>query len=397
MVRQYYEITVRHEGLNKYRHIRGHEQSVVNQKARAQKARWDEQWRHVYERYSPNRPRGGWTAEAARRTANAQAALRDADNILRASLSVHEAVDWDSLKDRSNFPVPRPAAPLPQNLLPEPTKEDPKHQVRLNLIDQLFVSHRERKLAKAEERFQLALSNWDGTVKELMAQNAENARRHRMEVEDWERQKEVFEKAQADANAVVDRLRERYGSGDVEAIEEYCDLVLSRSSYPEWCPKNFELQFKAEDKMLILDFDLPMPDDIPALKEVKYIESTDVIEEVYLEDAEKGQIYDKLVRDICLRTLHELFEADAAGHIDAINFSGWVDLTREATGNPDRDCIVSVQTTRERFLSMDLDSVGSEGCFQALSGAGSGEFHTLASVVPLRYLDKDDGRFIGAS
>ncbi|MFZ2469578.1 MAG: hypothetical protein WAW54_14425 [Parvibaculum sedimenti] len=396
MARQYYEIKVRHEGLNKYRHIRGQEQSIVNQKARAQKAQWDEQWRRVYERYSLNRPMEGWKAEAARRTVDAQAALRDADNILGTSLSVHEAVDWDALKDHSNFPVPKPAAPLLQNLVPEPTKEDPEHQVRLNLIDQLFSSHRERKIADAEARFQLALSNWDRTVKELMAQNAENARRHRKEVEDWERQKNAFEKAQAEANAVVDGLQERYGSGDVEAIEEYCDLVLSNSFYPEWCPKNFGLRFNPEDRMLILDFDLPMPDDLPALKEVKYIESSDVLEEVYLEEAEKGRIYDKLVRDICLRNLHELFEADAAGHIDAITFNGWVDLTHEATGSRERDCIVSVQTTRERFLSMTLSSVGSEACFQALSGAGSGEFHTLTSVVPLRYLDKDDGRFIGA-
>ena len=42
--RQMWEIEVRHEGLNKYRHIKGTDRHIVKQKAAAQKQAWDEMW-----------------------------------------------------------------------------------------------------------------------------------------------------------------------------------------------------------------------------------------------------------------------------------------------------------------------------------------------------------------
>ena len=42
--REMWEIEVRHSGLNKYRHIRGSDRSVVEQKARAQEQAWNEMW-----------------------------------------------------------------------------------------------------------------------------------------------------------------------------------------------------------------------------------------------------------------------------------------------------------------------------------------------------------------
>jgi restriction system protein len=45
-----WQIEVRHTGLNKYRLIRGTDQYVVEQKAKAQNAAWDEMWRKKVER-----------------------------------------------------------------------------------------------------------------------------------------------------------------------------------------------------------------------------------------------------------------------------------------------------------------------------------------------------------
>ncbi len=41
---QMWEIEVRHDGLKKYRHIRGSDRYVVEQKALAQRLAWDEMW-----------------------------------------------------------------------------------------------------------------------------------------------------------------------------------------------------------------------------------------------------------------------------------------------------------------------------------------------------------------
>ncbi len=39
-----YEIEIRHDGLHKYRHIRGNNQQIVAQKAAAQIKAWEEMW-----------------------------------------------------------------------------------------------------------------------------------------------------------------------------------------------------------------------------------------------------------------------------------------------------------------------------------------------------------------
>ncbi len=44
MAREMWEIEVRHEGLNKYRHIKGTDKYIVRQKANAQQLVWDEMW-----------------------------------------------------------------------------------------------------------------------------------------------------------------------------------------------------------------------------------------------------------------------------------------------------------------------------------------------------------------
>ena len=48
--RQMWEIEVRHGGLNKYRHIRGSDRYVVEQKAAAQEQAWDQIWKKKRER-----------------------------------------------------------------------------------------------------------------------------------------------------------------------------------------------------------------------------------------------------------------------------------------------------------------------------------------------------------
>lgn len=39
-----YEIEIRHRGLNKYRHIKGSDKYIVEQKAHMQQLAWDEMW-----------------------------------------------------------------------------------------------------------------------------------------------------------------------------------------------------------------------------------------------------------------------------------------------------------------------------------------------------------------
>ncbi len=70
-----WQIEVRHDGLNKYRVIRGNDKYIVDQKAEAQKAVWDEMWQKRVVREQQARKTQSKLDEAEARTKNASDAI----------------------------------------------------------------------------------------------------------------------------------------------------------------------------------------------------------------------------------------------------------------------------------------------------------------------------------
>ncbi len=107
----YYEIEVKHDGLNKYRHIRGTDKYVVEQKAAALQSSWDEMWdkkcaaekrRKVKERAAKNKEEKKQLA--VEKTVDAENTIKDLENILQHTLKINDAIDWDSLLNKSEYP-----------------------------------------------------------------------------------------------------------------------------------------------------------------------------------------------------------------------------------------------------------------------------------------------------
>ena len=48
-----------------------------------------------------------------------------------------------------------------------------------------------------------------------------------------------------------------YEAREPKAIEEYCILVLSRSTYPDWMPQEFEISYIPEGSTLLVSYSLP--------------------------------------------------------------------------------------------------------------------------------------------
>lgn len=95
-----------------------------------------------------------------------------------------------------------------------------------------------------------------------------------------------------------------------------------------------------------------------------------------------------------LRCVHELFEADRHGLIETIVFNGYVAGIDGRTGQPARPCLLTLRTTRERFLKLDLAHVEAQAC---LRGLGAGVSRSPAELTPVRpVLDFNmvDSRFV---
>jgi restriction system protein len=106
-----FEIELRHVGLNKYRHIRGRDRYVVEEKARAQEATWEEQWSKKQEVEARKAAREEAAEEKEEKKKLAQEQTEEASSILAVlertlehTLAVDDAIDWDSLKSTEGFP-----------------------------------------------------------------------------------------------------------------------------------------------------------------------------------------------------------------------------------------------------------------------------------------------------
>ena len=105
-------------------------------------------------------------------------------------------------------------------------------------------------------------------------------------------------------------------------------------------------------------------------------------------------MYENVLHQIALRTIHELYGADDVKAFDAVVFNGWIESVNPATGQLNNNCIMSVQARRDEFLALNLDSVEPRACFRALKGVSAAKLGTLTPIRPILTMDTGDRRFV---
>jgi restriction system protein len=170
--------------------------------------------------------------------------------------------------------------------------------------------------------------------------------------------------------------------------------VLDSSDYKGLFEKSFEVQFDPGKKLLLVEFDVPHIDDLPIVKSVRFVKSTGEIKRTELSENEKKANFESVAYQICLRTIHELFEADVHNNIETVLFNGCVNFIDRSTGLDSRACIMSVLTEKSKFLSIDLARVEPKACFKSLKGISAASLASVAPIAPVLELNKEDKRFI---
>lgn len=397
----FWEIEISHNGLNKYRHIRGRDKYVVEQKAQAQKLIWDEMWqkklaaeKRTQDKERAIRNKEGKKELAQIRTVEAQSQLDELENLLRQTLSVDDAIDWSSLEDKRPFPMPKPIKGKRMPAPEEPTASNAKYQVELGLFDKLFKSRGQKKLNEAQQRFRADHADWVTKKKHYDDDNKRMDEQLQLDIQAWEVDKADYEAKQQATNQKIRESNENYLKLIDSAVVDYCELVLSNSQYPECFPQNWDIDYSPENKILVVDYSLPDISALPTLKSVKYVASTDDFTETSISEAALNKLYDSVIYQVALRTLHELFEADVADALASVVFNGWVESTNKATGQKNNACIISVQAGKDEFLAINLAYVDPKACFKELKGVGSSKLHGLTPVAPIMNINKEDRRFV---
>jgi restriction system protein len=412
--------------LNEYKLITAPDQDILQQKVDAQLAKWKEKYTKIVTRRLENEERENNIEEAEKQTKEAQKALKVIEDLLIHTLSIDDAVDWEQLKNHRKFDENNPKTKLEEEVkkikkpsLP-PLKEIPKEPQmhnftpHLTLIDKIFSSKKEQKIIEAEMKFKGAVHDWKKLTDRIEEENKKTEENYKLSIKNWEflvenkkteneiayntwiEKEKKYYANQKNYNDKIDNLKVAYSNKEPDAIIENCELVLNNSLYPDSFPKNFEFEYTPETKILILDYSLPKKEDLPTLKEVKYIPSKDELKETHISDAELLRMYDSSLYKITLRTIHELFEADVVNVMDVICFNGWVNSINPATGKEENNCILSIQANKSEFIKVDLLRVEPKACFKQFKGVGSSKLSGLTPIAPILQISKTDKRFVDA-
>jgi len=396
-----YYVDVKHEGLKRFRRISGADLYVVQQRAETQRAFWDAQWarRCELERKKTEQERTLFNvnekkARAIQLTDEAKLQTERLNSLLTLGLRQFSCFEWNSLHNTTGFSELLPPAPPVRAKLPEPSQSEDQFTVQNDLFSLIFPGIRRKRSEDARIKFENAHAQWR-TARNLQEQQEKSALAdYETRIGEWQSRKAAFEKQRSTNNAKIDAFRERYLQGDSSAVIEYADLILSRSEYDNFFPKQWNMDLVSNSGVLVLDYELPAPERLPSLKGVKYVQSRDTFETILYKESEISQLYESVVYQLCLRTLYELFEADDADAIKSITFNGWVNFVDRSNGKPARSCIMSVQATKSEFMSLNLSAVDSKACFRALKGVGSAKLSGMAPIVPILRLNKNDERFV---
>lgn len=398
-----WSIEVRHEGLNKYRHIRGSNRNILEQQANAQRLAWDDMWdkKQAMDNKKKVREAAIRSKEekkqlALTKTHEAQQAIEQLEIILKHAINVDNSIDWNTLLDKKAFAKKEPIYPIPDSISDEPYKKDKKYQPKFSLLDKVFTKSQIRKEEEANKRFIEAHEEWEKAKNLIEKQNNQRELEYNDSIKKWQNEKLLYIKKQEEENSKVIERKKSYLNKDLDSISDYCEIVLTKSEYPDYFPQEWELEYNAESKVIVLDYSLPNIESLPTTKDVKYITSRDEFTESIISRTVLCQLYDDVLYQVSLRTVYELFKSDVVNALDSIVFNGWVDSIDKATGNNANACILSIQASKGEFLAVNLDKVDAKACFKQFKGVGSSKLHGLSPVAPIISINKEDRRFISA-
>ena len=379
----------------------------------AQFKKWDEKWAHISDKNKTQREKNLSLNMAIEQTQDAQEKLKEIENILSYTFNIDDSVNWDSLKDTKEYEIPNPKNNMEQALRKlekpyQPTYEElpekPKrefYEPQISFLDRIIKPLSEKKINEANSLYQEIIKKWGKFRDEVNLKNRdleesyskkiqeyeekkEKLKKHYEELEEkWIKSKEEYISKQVEYNKRIEILKDNYINRDPKSVIQYCKLVLENSKYPDSFPKDFDLKYDFNRKIILVDYVLPNPDDFPKLKEVRYISSKKEMKEYFLSDSQISNSYEDAIYKTTIRTIHEIFESDKAQAIDEITFNGWVHAVNKATGKKEKICIVAIQVNKEDFSRIELSNIDAKLCFKNLGGRSGKKLSNITPVEPI--------------
>jgi len=322
--------------------------------------------------------------------------LKDLADILEKTFTVNDAISFESLKPKERFTrqltIPDELKKPVPALLSEVEYIDSRVG-KPNAVLMLLPFMRQ----DYEENVQEARKAYPEYLTQYQAAAQKREERIQAVRDEYEREKQRFAAGQQERIKDVEAFATAYRQGDAEAVTAYCVMVLERSAYPDDFPQEFRVAYVTDSREVVVEYELPGVDVVPVVGEYRYVKTRDAFEEKPRKPVEIREIYQDVVASVCLRTVHEIFEADQGGHVDVVTFNGFVQAVDKATGRDIRPCLISVRVTKDAFLKLDLRRVDKPICLRNLGAQVSSHPTELLAVRPVVDFNMVDRRFVEES
>jgi len=314
-------------------------------------------------------------AEVASMVSELQARVEELDSVLVAGIRPHPAVTFTSLKRSPAFPAFNPGGLERAAAQPRWEQFAPPSPSGLTRLFGGSGRH-ERQEASARAAYEQAYA-------QHAAAEADRRRRLAERRREYEREAAAAADAAAEHNAEVDQFERDFRSGEPEAVAQFCTLALDSSEYPEGFIHRTRALYRPDPKEVVVEFELPPQSVIPTERDYKYVIARDEITAVDRPAREIKDRYARLIAQVALRTIHEVFVCDQAGIATVVTFNGHVSTKDMATGQSIRPCLISVSAEREVFAGFVLVDLDPVACLRKLNALVSNHPYDLEAVRPV--------------
>jgi len=381
---QEHAFTAEHQGLNLKRTIRSSEKAIAEQKMIWIQSIWDKKWQRKlnleqkrHKEWNNAKDIKKKKSLADQYTKEAKEYLRSLNNLFNHALVVDNIIDFDSLVD--SIETKKPIDPSLQSIPDEPCETDPQFIPDLKIMEKLLPSKKEKKIEELKQKFQECHLQWEQGKNHIEDEKQIAIKNYQKALENWKIEK----------NDIIDAItsrKEALLNGKAESILDLADMVLSNSNYPNIVTQDFDLDYDATKKRLIVQYLFPSIENFKIIKKYKYNKKNDKLEKVYESENSVNAIYDDTLYQIAIRTIYEIFSIDTNDNIESIVFTGWVtsQLQDETEKEVEKikNCVMSFVADRNTYNSLNFERMNAKSIFSKFDGVVEGKLSKLNSVTP---------------
>jgi restriction system protein len=252
---------IRHEGLHKFRVVKGETPAIMQLRAQMQLRVWDEQWERVQATQKKRQAQVKAAHDkdekkqlAAERTREAQKTLDALTHLLRDVLEEDHEINWSLLIDNSEYAPEKPTQPTDEPMPREPHASDQEFRAQLGILKRIIPSLREKETARVATKLSEAKKKWTADMAARCRRIEKANERFEKDMAAWDANKKKWLEERDQRNAAFDAWKKAYLAGSQEAIPDYCKLIFGGSTYPDSFPADAAVDYIADSRTIVVDY-----------------------------------------------------------------------------------------------------------------------------------------------